>query len=630
MLQLHHIILLLTIVVYSNGKENDVGNELSLDTPPVKLDPKLRKALLKALTELENEEKIKDLQSSQEEQLTETTTSPSVTEFDSFDTSPPDETTTDAKQIVIIQKSSGIEQKPIIHYILPKTNALDPINETILTSASSSFASQDSKELRSINNPNKNSINDEPSKKKLEKEVVAETTTLKPTTSTEESEAKVEDVQFFSAPLVAAFTVHQDERGVPKSVVPIYKSNNNQVPTTQQQQQQYQQQQRELQAQQQQQKLKQEELQRQSTLQEKQKLLEQQLLKLQEQTKQQETLLLKQQQLFQEQQFKLQLQNNQQLRSNELQHIQLGNKELQNNNKPFVPLINTAQNSNNLAQPPNHLSNFNNIQQTTVRSENQFNSNTNLIQKAISRPVNPISFNVEHPNLINNNPTSFSNQILPHHNFKSQQQTRQQQHGSVVSFQPSVSFTPSQPLDQQRLQIQQQSLIAPINQQLPIKNPVDFHRNPYYTPPTLHQLLTLTPPGQNNQNQNLRQGNRIFRQEVGTGNFFGNNFNNNNNQVFVQQQQVQQLQQNRPQSNRFFRSNVPDSFNTNPFGLQPPVINQQLNNLLYQSGISRGRPNDDLNIVSKILSYNVGGNDNFFGASNNVEKKVPSAKRTQR
>lgn len=33
----------------------------------------------------------------------------------------------------------------------------------------------------------------------------------------------MEDVQFFSAPLVAAFTVHQDERGVPKSVVPIYK-----------------------------------------------------------------------------------------------------------------------------------------------------------------------------------------------------------------------------------------------------------------------------------------------------------------------------------------------------------------------------------------------------------------------
>ncbi|XP_076257950.1 uncharacterized protein LOC143195002 [Rhynchophorus ferrugineus] len=42
--------------------------------------------------------------------------------------------------------------------------------------------------------------------------------------STEESEAKVEQVQFFSAPLVAAFTVHQDEQGQPKKVEPIFKN----------------------------------------------------------------------------------------------------------------------------------------------------------------------------------------------------------------------------------------------------------------------------------------------------------------------------------------------------------------------------------------------------------------------
>ncbi|XP_050293999.1 uncharacterized protein LOC126734421 isoform X2 [Anthonomus grandis grandis] len=40
--------------------------------------------------------------------------------------------------------------------------------------------------------------------------------------STEENEAKVE--QFFTAPLVAAFTVHQDEKGLPKKVEPIYKN----------------------------------------------------------------------------------------------------------------------------------------------------------------------------------------------------------------------------------------------------------------------------------------------------------------------------------------------------------------------------------------------------------------------
>ncbi|KOX80711.1 hypothetical protein WN51_01999 [Melipona quadrifasciata] len=45
-------------------------------------------------------------------------------------------------------------------------------------------------------------------------------------TDSNESKVKTEEVKIFQAPLVAAFTVQQDEQGVPKSVVPIFRSPN--------------------------------------------------------------------------------------------------------------------------------------------------------------------------------------------------------------------------------------------------------------------------------------------------------------------------------------------------------------------------------------------------------------------
>lgn len=89
----------------------------------------------------------------------------------------------------------------------------------------------------------------------------------------DETKAKVEDVQFIHAPLVAAFTVQQDDKGLPHKVIPIYGNKRQQQQTRVNSVRQYQ-----------------------TNLEEKQRALEQQIRVLQEQRRQQELLLLQQQQ----------------------------------------------------------------------------------------------------------------------------------------------------------------------------------------------------------------------------------------------------------------------------------------------------------------------------------------------
>ncbi|XP_034179055.2 uncharacterized protein LOC117603729 isoform X1 [Osmia lignaria lignaria] len=90
--------------------------------------------------------------------------------------------------------------------------------------------------------------------------------------SSSDSKDKTEEVKIFQAPLVAAFTVQQDEQGVPKSVVPIFRSNNDEQALTLQEQ-----------------------------LEFKQKLLEKQLQELHQQQIQQTQFLARQQQLYEQQ-----------------------------------------------------------------------------------------------------------------------------------------------------------------------------------------------------------------------------------------------------------------------------------------------------------------------------------------
>ncbi|XP_015430177.1 PREDICTED: RNA polymerase II degradation factor 1-like [Dufourea novaeangliae] len=91
-------------------------------------------------------------------------------------------------------------------------------------------------------------------------------------TASGESKDKTEEVKIFQAPLVAAFTVQQDELGVPKSVVPIFRSPNDGQALTLQEQ-----------------------------LDFKQQLLEKQLAELQQQQIQQTQFLVRQQHLYEQQ-----------------------------------------------------------------------------------------------------------------------------------------------------------------------------------------------------------------------------------------------------------------------------------------------------------------------------------------
>lgn len=317
---------------------------------------------------MEAEEKAKALDSSEEREelqysdqtvekapvasLTFVAESDSTTESHVQENKENSETT--EKSIVVVQKSEGLtqEQRTLTNVRYP-----DPLSESNQYLSNSADISSKTEAARSITGTNKVSNNVD--NNVLGKENLAakyDVTTQAPvvTSTTEENEAKVEDVQFFSAPLVTAFTVHQDERGIPKSIIPLYKQ---QVP------------QEILASQFRSNSFGNKDLYRKQLL-EKQKQLELQLQQLQEQQKKQQEFLLKQQVLLQ-QQPKREAALQEQLR-------------IQKNQEPFKPI--TAQNnipniSLNQQLPSQHIKNqfspnqlpsqqtvnFNNVQ--TIKSQ---------------------------------------------------------------------------------------------------------------------------------------------------------------------------------------------------------------------------------------------------------------------
>lgn len=202
-------IFIIHLAVAKEPRTNEVAQ------PTTDLDANLKKALLKALAELENEERTNrnNTQTIQHDsRIFEKASASAVNFIAGPSTTTTTTTTTPAptEYPVIVQKSDSVQQ----HTIFSVEPTRDD-KEQIQTSASNSFTSSFIEKER-----NKRPVNP-----------TTTTTTLPPPT-TEENEAKVEDVQFFSAPLVAAFTVHQDEQGLPRSVVPIYKPNDFLATTT--------------------------------------------------------------------------------------------------------------------------------------------------------------------------------------------------------------------------------------------------------------------------------------------------------------------------------------------------------------------------------------------------------------
>ncbi|XP_056637743.1 uncharacterized protein LOC130445877 [Diorhabda sublineata] len=494
-----HVITVCLTIYCALSKENENRN--------VDSDSNLRQALLKALTELENEEKDRNensVQNDSNENVVEKASALSLSIISNGETSAASQTSpssttenvitssTSESYKVLLQKSQALRQETIT--TIEKKEEDD---ESILTSASSNFGDQQfgkvnqAKKSERFTNQNSITFNEKPSTK-INK---VETTSLAPIVSTEENEAKVENVQFFSAPLVAAFTVHQDELGLPKKVESIYRSSE-------------------------QAKLAQlhklEELGRQQEkfqLQQKQKALEDEIYRLNLNLKQQQQFFLRQQE---------------ELRT-------------RSNIQPFIPI------STPLLTTPTPL--------------------LNLVQQ---------------PPLL-----SSPNQV-----FKSQS----------VALQPSLSLDPIVQVGK-----------LPLNGQfLPVKAPQDF-RTPF---PTLNNFSPQTSSFNQqfpNFNQNNQNGNRFFRQNTGFGNFGVNDFSKNTNSFsFTPSQQINF--DNSVDGNRFFRPNQ-ESALTRPQFLQPPQptqlqnnrflrSNDQLKNLLYNSGALRGKSHEDLSLISKVLSLN--------------------------
>uniref|UniRef100_A0A1B0CK63 Putative transcription factor spt20 n=1 Tax=Lutzomyia longipalpis TaxID=7200 RepID=A0A1B0CK63_LUTLO len=480
----------LSTVVCATWAESLSAPSNEIDTPTVRIDPVLRKALLKALSnlereELEDENTTTESSTTQSEELLEESTSsdhkPPLVQYHTYiidrNSSRPDDDSDTIFQTIILPKTTlsppkQSEKKKIIFSVPDPVKDSDIKIETVQLARSVTANVQaneihDDRQLGKTT-PSKDLLKSTTTTSLPSTTTVSSTTTEAPVTNEYgENIEEVREVQIHQAPLVAAFTVQQDEQGLPKRVVPIFKhaeplsaTTVQSVPAIQSLSQSpilptpntYQQ-----------------------ALENKQRELEQKIQFLQAQQRQQEQLI-RQHQLYQEQQH---LQRQQQILLE--QRLRLEEQRLR--------------------------------QQRYEQEQRIF--------RLQQRPPIPLS-----------RPTNSDN----------------------IQLLSSVSLTPPNGVL--------------IEQQLPIKEAVNFRNAP---------LIFTQPP---HLFPSSGDRNRVFRHDSETGNFGFNNNNNNNN--FRQQQQ--QLRHIAPAQN----------------------ANQQLQNLLYQSGISGRSQEEDLNIITRVLALNHG------------------------
>lgn len=289
---------------------------LEIAPAPVKLDKNLRQALLKALTDLEAEseeqrkdEDVKSLVEMSFDDVTKKDVNTIQKTTFSFDGFPGDEETPNEEKLqnssfvdlkkyaslssssaMTIEKASRDDARSFHVHNVPsaKPTAYTPRAEPKMDLAGPRGAKTSSASSSSVNKVVE-SVTFKPITQVSESLTqsassgIANANSLimpKPTASTvppknvtsDREKPLAEEVKIFQAPLVAAFTVQQDELGVPKSVVPIYRQTGDGQALTIQEQ-----------------------------LEFKQKLLEQQLAELQQQQIQQTQFLLRQRQLYEQQ-----------------------------------------------------------------------------------------------------------------------------------------------------------------------------------------------------------------------------------------------------------------------------------------------------------------------------------------
>ncbi|XP_055698439.1 putative uncharacterized protein DDB_G0271606 [Phlebotomus papatasi] len=508
----------LSTVVCASWAESLSAPSNEIDTPTVRIDPVLRKALLKALSNLEREE-LEDENTTTEREASTTQSEELLEESTSSDHKPPlvqyhtyiidrNSSTRDSDSDTIFQtiilpkttlsppKQDKSEKKKIVFSVPDPVKDSDIKIETVQL-ARSVTANVQANEILDDRQIGKTT----PSKELLKSTsttTIPSTTTAVTTTTEEpvtneygENIEKVREVQIHQAPLVAAFSVQHDEQGLPKRVVPIYKQIEQQSATT-------------VQSVPAIQTLPQSSVKPtpntyQQALEIKQRELEEKIAFLQAQQRQQEHLL-RQHQLYQESQN---LQRQQQILLEQrlrLEEQRLRQQRYEQEQRLFR------------------------LQQRPPISLNRPNSD-NSVQLLSSVSLTPPTGILLEQQLPVKEPTNF----------------RGPQH--IFSQPPHLSST----------------------LQAPHRPFSSFH--PHSQPPSFQPPNTFHSGGDRT---------RVFRQDSETGNF---GFNNNNFQ-----QQQQQLRQLSPAHN----------------------ANQQLQNLLYQSGISGRSQEEDLNIITRVLALNHG------------------------
>ncbi|XP_017886299.1 nuclear transcription factor Y subunit beta-like [Ceratina calcarata] len=394
--------------------------------------------------------------------------------------------------------------------------------------------------------------------------------------SSSDARDKTEEVKIFQAPLVAAFTVQQDEQGVPKSVVPIFKSPNDEQALTLQEQ-----------------------------LDFKQKLLEKQLADLQQQQIQQTQFLVRQQQLyeqqlrqkqqqqyyFQEQARIKQLEEQTRLKRLEEQRI----KQLEEQRLKFEE------------QKQNHFQS----QRVVPQKQFFFDQNNNFLTLQPPSESNvhlQPSVSLEVPNVAA--PQAF-------------QQGFQQESARLQSFRPQSQHPQQHP----QQQVQSLSHLQQSQQRLQ-----PFQQLQHLQQPQQLQHLQSLQPQQQRLQQSFGSFSTEFQPPLGSSRF-------NRQEAFNAVGNFGFNADNRIRNNFDFNApqRTPANF-YNPFTqyrqAKPPTPARQIQHLLYQSGIAGELNNvpgignqEDLNIVSKVLALNVGAvpNKNLHFATNQASFGKSSA-----
>lgn len=543
-----------------------LGNEL--EAPTVRIDPVLRSALLKALSNLEKEsdelggtttENFFTSTTASEELLEESTSSdrlqaPPAVHFTAFtfdrnsSESDPDDNTIYKTVIVPKTTLSPPRQAPAVVFSDPDPVKLQDIHiETVQVarSVATSIQANDIKEGSKVSDKvlalSKSALTSTsaPATTTTSSTTTSSTGAPTPTTTTTEAPVtnadgenieKANDVQIHQAPLVAAFTVQQDAQGLPKSVMPIFKQLIDPAP---------------------QQPLR---IPNQGpinfginpyhfALEAQERELVQRIQYLQNQQRQQEQLYRQQQeQVFFEQRFRAEEEQRLRQRFEQEQRFRLQGPFAQQQQQLPLPLVQLPQRT-----PP-------------------------VVRSGPGAPVQVI------PSVsLSNNNNQKQNQI---NGLPSQQQLPVKDAGTFkISSEQQLPFLQNAGNFHSRDQIQAgPQILGPLQLrpqlQLPQRPFVPFNTQVNIVPSLSAQLKNnnieqgLLPPFEVNQ-QSLT---RVFRHE--------------NNPSF-EQQKSQQIY-------------VP-----------PQASAQNLQQLLFQSGVA-GRSNEDLNIITRVLALNHGINTNFI------------------